>query len=480
MSRELIREFCVAGEDELISTNVYLGSNGRAVTSRGEEESARRTVSTGVLPHVEQMYVASSLVKFFQRLFLPTDWPHGISEDYLRYQLFDSLQGLCSYISGVLANHKILQGLGIGRGAASVGAASASMVMRDAVGIISSLIFVAWKGNSFDSYAKQYRLLADCLNDVALLLDIAAPVIADLGQGYFLLWVCLAAAARAITGVAGNASRMALTQHFAKKRSAAADLASKEGTQETMVTLLGMCFGLILTQISERMPVIAFIAFFFLTIGHIAANISAMRVLHINRFNRHRLEDVLREFLRNATVLSISEEAKREKLYLSRNSVANVSLCPSLCELSESNGLALRKAVGTITLGGAYHDDSFYSSKHYWIIPSATKASFFGGTKIGRKHLVFVSAEADTQGDKTVLVKAYCVACLLSWKDENNTHLASKIKNIGSLDAFVADFLSKAENLGWDVSHSTALGEGPNRISTAYRSRNTSNSKKIL
>ncbi len=57
-------------------------------------------------------------------------------------------------------------------------------------------------------------------------LELASPLL----PGAFLLLACLGSIARAVTGVAGGATRMALTQHFARRRNAA-DIAAKEGSQ---------------------------------------------------------------------------------------------------------------------------------------------------------------------------------------------------------------------------------------------------------
>jgi hypothetical protein len=46
----------------------------------------------------------------------------------------------------------------------------------------------------------------------------------------FLLLACLGSVARAVTGVAGGATRTALTLHFARQRNAA-DISAKEGSQ---------------------------------------------------------------------------------------------------------------------------------------------------------------------------------------------------------------------------------------------------------
>lgn len=59
-----------------------------------------------------------------------------------------------------------------------------------------------------------------------LALELASPLL----PRAFLLLACLGSVARAVTGVAGGATRHALTQHFALQRNTA-DIAAKEGSQ---------------------------------------------------------------------------------------------------------------------------------------------------------------------------------------------------------------------------------------------------------
>lgn len=46
-------------------------------------------------------------------------FPDSVSRDYLDYQLWDTAQAFCSYISGTLANQALLKGVGVGDGAAT-------------------------------------------------------------------------------------------------------------------------------------------------------------------------------------------------------------------------------------------------------------------------------------------------------------------------------------------------------------------------
>jgi len=40
---------------------------------------------------------------YAREVFLPEGYPHTVSEDYLRYQFWDTIQALCSSVMGILA-----------------------------------------------------------------------------------------------------------------------------------------------------------------------------------------------------------------------------------------------------------------------------------------------------------------------------------------------------------------------------------------
>jgi hypothetical protein len=50
----------------------------------------------------EQLIVKENfgLYRLFQRIFLPQGYPDSVSEDYIYYQIWDTIQAFCSTISG--------------------------------------------------------------------------------------------------------------------------------------------------------------------------------------------------------------------------------------------------------------------------------------------------------------------------------------------------------------------------------------------
>ena len=177
-----------------------------------------------------------------------------------------------------------------------------------------------------------------------LALELASPLL----PRAFLLLACLGSLARAVTGVAGGATRMALTQHFALRRNAA-DIAAKEGSQasggvraqtgdertagwrlkegqrdigrarsqpscthlpstqrlphaccppqETAVTLIGMVLGMALIRLAAGLQPAVWAAFWALTAVHVWANVRAMRCLRVTSLNQARLGALLQHYL---------------------------------------------------------------------------------------------------------------------------------------------------------------------------------------
>lgn len=260
---------------------------------------------------------------------------------------------MCSYLRGILATQAVLEGVGVGEGtnggasfrsrphpdvapeSATPLAAAVQWVVRDGAGMLGGLAFSTWGGSRFDANARRWRLFADVINDVGLLLDMVSPLV----PSCFLATVCVASvckvcAARwhlaftvALTleqsfcGVAAGATRAAITSHFALQDNLAgeavdasfsplapvahparvgggwvpcADVAAKEGAQETFVTLCGLLSGMALAQWLNSSPATVWAAFLLLTALHVVANYRAVKALTFRTLNVSRLLVALR------------------------------------------------------------------------------------------------------------------------------------------------------------------------------------------
>uniref|UniRef100_A0A4W5LX04 RUS family member 1 n=1 Tax=Hucho hucho TaxID=62062 RepID=A0A4W5LX04_9TELE len=176
--------------------------------------------------------------------------------------------------------------------------------------LISHLLFVFQvllpPRNKLDSEAKKWRLVADVLNDIAIFMEILAPNF----PMCFTLIVC-----SSIVGVAGGATRAALTVHQAR-RDNMADISAKDGSQETLVNLVGLLVSLILIPLVTDNPLLTFVLFFLFTILHLFANYKAVRSVVMETLNEARLAIVLHQYLRDGRVLGPLEANHKEPVFL--------------------------------------------------------------------------------------------------------------------------------------------------------------------
>eukprot|EP01121_Diplochlamys_sp_Union-15-3_P009506 TRINITY_DN2593_c0_g1_i2.p1 TRINITY_DN2593_c0_g1~~TRINITY_DN2593_c0_g1_i2.p1 ORF type:complete len:416 (-),score=72.18 TRINITY_DN2593_c0_g1_i2:23-1270(-) len=251
-----------------------------------------------------------SLKQILYEAFLPEGYPSSVSQDYLKYQVWDTLQALCSSISGMLSTKAVLKGVGVGEATATATSATMQWVLRDGAGMLGNIAFAWLQGSNLDCNAKTWRLVADILNDAAIFLDI----IAGSSPQYFLPLICTASVSRAVVGVAGGATRAAVRQHQAR-RDNLGDVSAKDGSQETAVSLFGMILGMFITPLIGDSSFYTWLLFLLLTFAHLFFNYKAVTTIVMDKLNRQRADIVIQHFLSSGDVLSPVEVSKREKLF---------------------------------------------------------------------------------------------------------------------------------------------------------------------
>lgn len=225
-------------------------------------------------------------------LFLPVGYPQSVRPEYMSYQIYDSLQGLCSYLRGVVSTSALLTAAGVGDSEATAMSAAMTWAMRDGLGMVGGLIFSYSTSSLFDSYVKEFRLFADVINDVGLTLDMVAPYV---GTDRVLYVTSMGTIAKVMCGIAAGATKGSITQHFCL-RGNMADLNAKEGTQETLVSLVGMLLGIALARYLHDLEqkdvsltaTVSWTIFVVLTLVHVWANYVGVKLLRLRTLNRER------------------------------------------------------------------------------------------------------------------------------------------------------------------------------------------------
>ncbi|KAH6637361.1 vitamin B6 photo-protection and homoeostasis-domain-containing protein [Chaetomium tenue] len=241
--------------------------------------------------------------------FLPAGYPHSVTDDYLPYQTYDSLQAFASSITSLLANRAVLEGLGVGDSSSSPTGALILKITGDTISRIATILFAHRMGQAIEPECKFYRFLADIFNDSAQFLDLLTPALP-----YFpkLGVIVSAGVLRSLCGVAANASKASLSAHFALTGNLA-ELNAKEASQETVVSLLGMLVGSLVVKMVEDKQVV-WMLMVVLAGVHLAMNYHAVRAVKMRSLNRQRATLVFREWLDHGTVLTPEQVSHRESI----------------------------------------------------------------------------------------------------------------------------------------------------------------------
>ncbi|KAH9849042.1 DUF647-domain-containing protein [Lenzites betulinus] len=236
-------------------------------------------------------------------VFLPEGYPYTVSSDYLQYQIWNALQAFCSSLAGLFASRAVLQGHGVGNASASATNAILLTVIQDAFSRLTTIVAGYYLGTSLYPEAKTYRLLADILNDTAMICDTLSPHLAhfSFSPSYPFLVpatdsplrvvaLCLSGGFRSLCGAVAGGSKAALTVHFAtagERPGDVGDLSAKDGSKETVLALLGMLCGTVVLNYVHSARA-TYVVLFSLIFCHLAANVAAVRVIAMRTFNRQR------------------------------------------------------------------------------------------------------------------------------------------------------------------------------------------------
>jgi len=286
--------------------------SGGAQTPFGGENARGGAATLALLAAALLARPLSLLRALLVRLFLPRG---SLPPEYLLFQALDSLQALCSYLRGVLTLHATLEGLGVSGSGAAL-SATLALLLKEGASHCAGLLFAFLAASRLDAEVRWWRLAADVANDVGLALELAAPLG---GPRFFLPLTCAANACKAVCGVAAGATRVAISAHFAGggggSSAHVAEVAAKEGTQETAVTLAGILLGVALAPRLNASLAAQWAAFAALTAVHVAANAAAVRCLALRTLSRTRAALLLRAVAAGAPPPSPADLRRAEPLY---------------------------------------------------------------------------------------------------------------------------------------------------------------------
>ncbi|PZC79670.1 RUS family member 1 [Helicoverpa armigera] len=275
----------------------------------------------------------SEIASLFTRVFLPQGYPKSVSKDYTNYQVWDTAQAFCSTITGILATQEVLRGVGVGDTSATPLAATVTWVLKDGCGHLGKIFFAYSHGSYLDAYSKKWRLYADTLNDAAMCMELALPAF----KNYTTLVLCASTVMKAIVGVAGGATRAAMTQHHAV-RGNLADVTAKDSAQETAVNLIASLTALlIITAFGGSLTI-----FIIMMILHIIFNYLAVRSVCLRTLNEPRFLNIVDTYLREEAIAKPCTVNRNEPVVLF-GTVGSGLLVKALCGFRIKIGCSMKE-----------------------------------------------------------------------------------------------------------------------------------------
>jgi hypothetical protein len=266
--------------------------------------------------------------------FLPTNYPNSVTADYTPYQIYDSLQAFASTIASLLASRAVLISVGVGGEDPSSTATAATLlsIVQNNIGQATSILFAYRFALNIEAEVKFYRFLADIVNDIAFVLDVLSPSLPDYARVPAL---CTASACRAICGVCGGSSKAILSAHFAKAGNIG-ELNAKDGSQETVVSLVGMWVGgLVVKRVSGKRATLIWMML--LLALHLWTNWQAVRSVRLRTLNRERAGIVIERLMEGRNDVDVEAIGDAESIFASGGVMRRKGVRVGYCSFGSVN-----------------------------------------------------------------------------------------------------------------------------------------------
>ncbi|KAF4760473.1 hypothetical protein N7455_002955 [Penicillium solitum] len=428
-------------------------------------------------------------------VFLPSGYPQSVSDDYLPYQIFDSLQAFCSSIAGLLSSRAVLQGVGVGNANASPTSALLLHILQDISGRIATICFAHRVGTALEPECKTYRLAADVFNDVAMILDCLSPGVPAGPPRVIVL--STAGVLRALCGVAGGSSKASLSAHFAKWGNLA-ELNAKDSSQETVISLFGMLVGSVVISHITNFSTTWLLLLILLSL-HLSMNYAAVRAVQMTSLNRQRANIVFSTLLdsdrglaleldldpttptpseKKWTILTPAQVSKHERIFHRDGALQWTQQHPSNTITHHLGSAQIGVSMSTFLGGSGSGNTSFQRT-----LPLQRLAAVFAN----EFHILFLVPLSNTEGNAkwhaSILLKRGCAVehQLKAWA---HALLAARVLariTIGSsVDAVLTvvegtlallntenrfeGYLMGLSGVGWDVDIAALETRGGRRI----------------
>lgn len=393
--------------------------------------------------------------------FLPTGYPASVTPDYTPYQLYDTLQAFASTIAGLLASRAVLLSLNLVGDSelTSTNAATGATLLsiaQESIGRASTIFFAHLFARQIESEVKFYRFFADIVNDIAFVLDCLSP---SLPFNVRVPVLCLASACRAICGVAGGSSKAILSAHFAKNGNIG-ELNAKDGSQETVVSLIGMWVGgLVVSRVQGATATWTWLLS--LLALHLWANWQAVKSVRLSVLNGRRARILLQSILEDQCALSPDEIGQKEGIFRNERAMQRTNSLRN-CYIGVDMRAMLLRIGGKVTMAsGSFTTMPFDIERLFEVFSEEQYILWFDS--LTRDVVVALKVGATTETQLKSCYHAQSLASIARNKnaDQKGYEVVLQLirETLNLVNGSWTQIYSQISDAGWHVS-STTLDTG--------------------
>ena len=361
----------------------------------------------------------SFIARVFLRTVLPVGYPQSVAPEYVKFQLYDTLQEASGYFRGLLSTQAYLTGLGVGDESTSPIAAVITTLILAYPAMVFGLLVGAMPSmvSAFSASQKRYQVFKEIL----LLVGTTLALVASENPAYFLHISAVAAAFSAVGNVMGSVSRSPLIQHLARADNYS-DCAAKESNQSKLLKLILILVGYQFLVWVNLSSVRARVAFAALSLSKVAFVALSMKTLALRTLNEQRLFLLLKNWTPKLQDLGTPESvAAIEELFYS----SRVTITTNVNSAIRKNNLSEVEVKAMIT------DKSDQQSKHLLV---------------GNNVIAFPCG-VDVRPKEKLLAFMHWFLKESRSKD-NNVNVANLL---GEAKKLLAEFQAQAVEKGWAV-----------------------------
>ncbi|XP_054784422.1 protein root UVB sensitive 5 isoform X3 [Prosopis cineraria] len=261
------------------------------------------------------------LPRIIKDFILPEGFPGSVSDDYLRYMLFQFPTNVTGWICHALVTSSLLKAIGIGSfsGTATVTSAAAiRWLSKDGIGAVGRLLIGGRFGNLFDDDPKQWRMYADLIGSAGSIFDLTT----QLYPSYFLPLASAGNLTKAVARGLKDPSFRVIQNHFAVSGNLG-EVAAKEEVWEVVAQLTGLGLGILILDTPGLVKSYSELSLTWMTIRlvHLWLRYESLSVLQFNTINLKRARMLVKSHVLHSTVPGCVNCNREENILAWENSM---------------------------------------------------------------------------------------------------------------------------------------------------------------